>query len=34
VFEGERPLDCWKEVQVFKEEVKKLEKGWVERALS
>lgn len=29
-----RPLDCWKEVQAFKEEVRRLEKGWVERVIS
>ncbi|KKA27594.1 hypothetical protein TD95_001448 [Thielaviopsis punctulata] len=26
-----RPLDCWKEVQAFKDEVKALEKSWVEK---
>lgn len=25
-----RPLDCWKEVEAFKEEVRRLEKGWVD----
>lgn len=29
-----RPLDCWREVQAFKEEVRRLEKGWVERVIS
>ncbi|OLN96547.1 MICOS complex subunit mic19 [Colletotrichum chlorophyti] len=29
-----RPLDCWKEVEAFKEEVKRLEKGWVEKVVS
>lgn len=29
-----RPLDCWKEVEKFKEEVRRLEKGWVERIIS
>lgn len=29
-----RPLDCWKEVATFKEEVRKLEKGWVEKVVS
>ncbi|KAJ9155424.1 hypothetical protein NKR23_g1635 [Pleurostoma richardsiae] len=29
-----RPLDCWKEVEAFKEEVKKLEKGWVDKVVS
>ncbi|KAE9582819.1 MICOS complex subunit mic19 [Colletotrichum fructicola] len=29
-----RPLDCWKEVEAFKEEVKRLEKGWVEKVIS
>ncbi|KLU92067.1 hypothetical protein MAPG_11014 [Magnaporthiopsis poae ATCC 64411] len=29
-----RPLDCWKEVAAFKEEVRKLEKGWVEKVVS
>ncbi|KAI0476103.1 DUF1690-domain-containing protein [Xylariaceae sp. FL0804] len=24
-----RPLDCWREVERFKEEVRRLEKGWV-----
>ncbi|PHH54084.1 MICOS complex subunit mic19 [Ceratocystis fimbriata CBS 114723] len=26
-----RPLDCWKEVQAFKDEVKALEKSWVDK---
>ena len=26
-----RPLDCWQEVENFKAEVKKLEKGWIEK---
>lgn len=29
-----RPLDCWQEVERFKEEVRKLEKGWVEKVVS
>ncbi|PHH78256.1 hypothetical protein CDD80_7129 [Ophiocordyceps camponoti-rufipedis] len=29
-----RPLDCWKEVQAFKAEVKKMEDGWVDRIVS
>ncbi|KAK0723871.1 hypothetical protein B0T21DRAFT_351013 [Apiosordaria backusii] len=29
-----RPLDCWKEVEAFKEEVRRLEKGWVEKVVS
>lgn len=29
-----RPLDCWREVEAFKEEVKRLEKGWVEKVVS
>lgn len=29
-----RPLDCWREVAQFKEEVRRLEKGWVERVIS
>lgn len=29
-----RPLNCWEEVEAFKEEVRKLEKGWVEKTLS
>ncbi|CAG8970960.1 hypothetical protein HYALB_00000941 [Hymenoscyphus albidus] len=28
-----RPLDCWKEVQTFKEEVRRLEGEWVERVV-
>jgi altered-inheritance-of-mitochondria protein 13 len=26
-----RPLDCWKEVETFKEEVRKMEGVWVEK---
>lgn len=26
-----RPLNCWKEVEAFKEEVRRLEKGWVDK---
>jgi altered-inheritance-of-mitochondria protein 13 len=26
-----RPLDCWQEVEGFKREVARLERGWVER---
>lgn len=29
-----RPLNCWEEVEAFKEEVRRLEKGWVDRTLS
>lgn len=29
-----RPLDCWREVAAFKEEVRKLEATWVERVTS
>lgn len=29
-----RPLDCWREVEAFKEQVRRLEKGWVERVVS
>ncbi|KAL2121953.1 hypothetical protein VTJ04DRAFT_2408 [Mycothermus thermophilus] len=29
-----RPLDCWREVEAFKEEVRKLEKGWVDKVIS
>jgi altered-inheritance-of-mitochondria protein 13 len=29
-----RPLNCWMEVEKFKEEVRKLEKGWVEKVVS
>ncbi|KXH50490.1 hypothetical protein CSAL01_08302 [Colletotrichum salicis] len=29
-----RPLDCWQEVEAFKVEVKRLEKGWVEKIVS
>ncbi|RYP73928.1 hypothetical protein DL770_007688 [Monosporascus sp. CRB-9-2] len=28
-----RPLDCWKEVETFKEEVRRLEKQWVEKVV-
>ena len=28
-----RPLDCWKEVEQFKEEVRRLEKGWVDKVV-
>lgn len=28
-----RPLDCWREVQTFKEEVRRLEGEWVERVV-
>jgi len=28
-----RPLDCWKEVQTFKEEVRRLEGAWVEKVV-
>ncbi|CAJ2503927.1 Uu.00g113210.m01.CDS01 [Anthostomella pinea] len=28
-----RPLDCWKEVEAFKEEVRRLERGWVEKVV-
>ena len=28
-----RPLDCWKEVDVFRQQVGRLEKGFVERTL-
>jgi MICOS complex subunit MIC19 len=33
-FNDRRPLDCWKEVENFKEEVKRLEKGWVDKVIS
>jgi len=26
-----RPLNCWKEVEAFKDEVRRLEKGWVDK---
>ena len=26
-----RPMNCWQEVESFKKEVARLEKGWVER---
>ncbi len=29
-----RPLDCWKEVEKFKEEVRKLEQSWVDKVVS
>lgn len=29
-----RPLNCYEEVEKFKEEVKRLEKGWVDKTLS
>ncbi|KAL2161211.1 hypothetical protein VTH06DRAFT_8431 [Thermothelomyces fergusii] len=29
-----RPLDCWREVEAFKEEVRKLEKNWVDKVVS
>ncbi|RCI12071.1 hypothetical protein L249_0846 [Ophiocordyceps polyrhachis-furcata BCC 54312] len=29
-----RPLDCWKEVEAFKAEVKKMEDNWVEKVVS
>ncbi|KAI0886213.1 DUF1690-domain-containing protein [Annulohypoxylon maeteangense] len=29
-----RPLDCWKEVEAFKEEVRRLEKGWIDKVVS
>ncbi|KAI2637960.1 DUF1690-domain-containing protein [Hypomontagnella submonticulosa] len=29
-----RPLDCWKEVEAFREEVRRLEKGWVDKVVS
>ena len=29
-----RPLDCWQEVEDFKAEVKKLERGWVDKVTS
>lgn len=28
-----RPLDCWQEVERFKEEVRRLEKGWVDKVV-
>jgi altered-inheritance-of-mitochondria protein 13 len=28
-----RPLDCWREVEAFSQEVRKLEKGWVEKVV-
>lgn len=29
-----RPLDCWREVAAFKEEVRKLEHSWVDKVVS
>ena len=29
-----RPLDCWKEVENFKEQVRRLEQGWVDKVIS
>lgn len=29
-----RPLDCWQEVEDFKNEVKKLEKSWVDKVVA
>jgi len=29
-----RPLDCWQEVEAFKEEVRRLEKGWVDKVIA
>ncbi|KAL1843884.1 hypothetical protein VTJ49DRAFT_6827 [Mycothermus thermophilus] len=29
-----RPLNCWREVEAFKEEVRRLEKGWVDKVVS
>ncbi len=29
-----RPLDCWREVEAFKEEVRRVEKGWVDKVVS
>ena len=28
-----RPLDCWREVKVFKDEVRRLEGIWVEKVV-
>ena len=28
-----RPLDCWREVETFREEVRKLEERWVEKVV-
>ncbi|KAI1501657.1 hypothetical protein F5X99DRAFT_408883 [Biscogniauxia marginata] len=28
-----RPLDCWREVESFKEEVRRLERGWVDKVV-
>ncbi|KAI0020647.1 DUF1690-domain-containing protein [Xylariomycetidae sp. FL0641] len=29
-----RPLDCWAEVEAFREQVRRLERGWVEKVVS
>lgn len=29
-----RPLDCWKEVEAFKKEVRRMEGTWVEKVVS
>lgn len=29
-----RPLDCWREVEHFKEEVRRMEYGWVDKVIS
>lgn len=29
-----RPLDCWREVEAFREEVRKLERSWVDKVVS
>ncbi|KAK4145368.1 uncharacterized protein C8A04DRAFT_10757 [Dichotomopilus funicola] len=29
-----RPLDCWREVEAFKEQVRRLERGWVDKVVS
>ena len=29
-----RPLNCWEEVEAFKNEVRRLEKGWVDKTIS
>ncbi|KAI1779018.1 DUF1690-domain-containing protein [Hypoxylon cercidicola] len=29
-----RPLDCWKEVEAFRDEVRRLEKSWVDKVVS
>lgn len=28
-----RPLDCWEEVEAFKNEVRRVEVGWVEKVV-